>query len=87
MNNKDIQFFAIIAVSLLTFFGGLIYSMHVRNLAETKMLSETIKFALEKGIEPLAVTCALDKQSTPLCIMYVNKTRQTGDISVQVTKK
>ena len=63
--------------------------MVTSNQMQQKALSEAVHFALEKGIEPLAVTCAyeLKKDPSPLCVMYVNKTQHTNDISVQVTKK
>lgn len=89
MPNKELHFLYVIAIFVLLFFGMLIYSVDARNTAKDKALAEAVHFALEKGIEPLAVTCAyeLDKEPSPLCVMYVNKSQATNDISVQVTKK
>ena len=88
MNNR-LHFLYVISISILAFFAMVIYGLFVLNQMQQKVLSEAVHFALEKGIEPLAVACAyeLKKDPSPLCVMYVNKTQHTNDISVQVTKK
>lgn len=89
MPSKDLHYLYVIATAILLFFGMLIYSMHTEKQEQNKVLSDAVHFALEKGIEPLAVTCAyeMDKTPSPLCVMYVNRVGATSDISVQVTKK
>jgi len=87
--HKDLHYLYVITIGILIFFGGLIASMHQEKVETNKALSEAVKFALDKGIEPLAVTCAyeMDKEPSPLCIMYVNKVQFSHDISVDVIKK
>lgn len=88
-HSKDLHFLYVLSIAVLMFFGMIIYSKHTEQVETNKALSEGVKFALDKGIEPLAVTCAYEMDETPssLCVMYVNRVNQTGDISVQVTKK
>ena len=89
MDTKPLHFLYVISISILLFFGMLVWSMHIETVEKNRALSEAVKFALDKGIEPLAVTCAYEMDETPssLCVMYVNKVSGTNDISVQVTKK
>ena len=88
--NKDLHILYVFAIAFLSFFAMIIYALHTDKAETNRALAEGVKFALEKGIEPLAVTCAYeidDKTPSPLCVMYVNKVQHTNDISVQVTKK
>lgn len=89
MPNKELHFLYVITIGILLFFGMLSYALYQQNQAKTAALKEAVHFALEKGIEPLAVTCAYDigKEPSALCVMYVNKVQYTNDISVEVTKK
>lgn len=87
--NKDLHVLYVFGIGFLSFFAMIIYALYTDKLETNRALSEGVKFALEKGIEPLAVTCAYDigKEPSALCVMYVNRVQQTNDISVQVTKK
>lgn len=87
--NNNLHYLYVIVVGVLAFFAMVIFAMYQQNQAKTAALSEAVKFALQKGIEPLAVTCAyeMDNTPSPLCVMYVNRVQSTNDISVQVTKK
>ena len=89
MQTKELHFLYVITIGVLLFFAMIVYSKHTESIETNKHLSEAVKFALEKGIEPLAVTCAYEMDETPssLCVMYVNRIGSTNDISVQVTKK
>lgn len=88
MQNKDLHYLYVITIGIILFFGMVIYSMDKERSAKNAALSEAVHFALEKGIEPLAVTCAyeINKEPSTLCVMYVNKIKGSGDISVQVSK-
>lgn len=87
--SKELHFLYVIVIGVLLFFAMLVYSKHTETIETNRALSEAVKFALDKGIEPLAVTCAYEMDETPssLCVMYVNRVNQNNDISVQVTKK
>lgn len=89
MDNKTLHFLYVITIGVLLFFGMIIYSQHTEKVETNRALSEAVKFALDKGIEPLAVTCAYEMDETPssLCVLYVNRISNGNDISVQVTKK
>ena len=87
--SKELHFLYVIVIGILLFFAMLVYSKHTETIETNRALSEAVKFALDKGIEPLAVTCAYEMDETPssLCVMYVNRVNGNNDISVQVTKK
>lgn len=89
MPNKDLHYLYVITTGILLFFGMVMYAMHQQNQAKTASLTEAVHFALEKGIEPLAVTCAYDTKTAPsaLCVMYINRVQVTGDVSVPIVKK
>lgn len=86
--DKSLHTLYSISFVILTLLGGKLYSDHTEVMDKNKALSEAVKFALEKGIEPLAVTCAYDitHDPAPICVMYVSKTSR-DDIIVPVTKK
>ena len=89
MPTKELHFLYVIVIGFLLFFAMIVYSKHVENIETNKALSESVKFALNKGIEPLAVTCAYELDETPstLCVMYVNRITDHNDITVPVTRK
>ena len=89
MDSKQLHFLYVITIGVLLFFAMIVYSKHTETVETNKALSEAVKFALDKGIEPLAVTCAYEMDETPstLCVMYVNRITDHNDISVQVSKK
>lgn len=86
---RELHYLYAFVIGFLLFIGMLIYAKHTENVETNAALSEAVKFALNKGIEPLAVTCAYELDETPssLCVMYVNRITSNNDISVQVTKK
>lgn len=87
MDNKTLHFLYVITIGVLLFFAMIVYANHAETIEKNRALSEAVKFALDKGIEPLAVTCAYEMKKDPssLCVVYVS--RISDDISVQVTKK
>lgn len=89
MQTKELHFLYVIVIGFLLFFAMIVYSKHTETVETNRALSEAVKFALDKGIEPLAVTCAYELDETPstLCVMYVNRITDHNDISVSVSKK
>lgn len=89
MDSKQLHFLYVITIGVLLFFAMVVYATHTEKVETNRALSEAVKFALDKGIEPLAVTCAYELDETPstLCVMYINRIKDSNDISVQVTKK
>lgn len=87
MDNKSYLGYAIL-VSITLLLGLKLYNDHMEMTQKNTHLAESVKFALDKGIEPLAVTCAyeISKEPTPICVIYVSKTKHE-EIVVPVTKK
>ena len=72
----------ILCVSIIS--GTYIYS----NKAYDDVLSENIKFAMDKGIDPIAVRCAYAStwKEDNICIMYVTHKENAVDAPV-INKK
>ena len=59
----------IICVTLVLL--GLIGGTTYYNLNKTRMITETISTATQKGVDPMAVRCSLAESSTDqICIVY-----------------
>lgn len=58
---------------------------------ENILIAQNIKYAADKGIDPLAVRCAYAAEGKvdTICVLYIthNKAKDTGDITVPLIKK
>jgi hypothetical protein len=59
------------------------------SLNETSKMSDSLKFASEKGIDPLAVRCVYSStfKLDSLCVIYITHYKQKDDITVPIIKK
>lgn len=57
--------FAII-VCFVTLIGAVLYY----NVVENKNMSDTIKFAVEKGVDPMAIRCSYPSTNDNVCVAY-----------------
>lgn len=87
--DKELHYLYSIIVGFLLLAGMLVHSKHTESIETNKALSEAVKLALDKGIEPLAVTCAYELDETPssLCVMYVNRIGTNNEVTVPLIKK
>lgn len=87
--NKELHFLYVLAFAGTIILCVSMYTKYIETIERNKVISEAVKFALDKGIDPLAVTCAYESSDNPstLCIMYVNKTQVSGESLIQLHKK
>lgn len=79
----------IIGLFILSLIG--IYSWYNIAHEENQLISQNIKYAADKGIDPLAVRCAYASEGKvdTICVLYIthNKTKDFGDISTPIIRK
>jgi len=58
---------------------------------ENQLIAQNIKYAADKGIDPLAVRCAYAAEGKvdTICVLYIthNKSKDLGDISTPLIRK
>lgn len=58
---------------------------------ESQLIAQNIKYAIDKGIDPLAVRCAYASggKIDTICVLYIthNKSKDLGDISTPLIRK
>lgn len=64
---------------------GLIYFAF--NMANNKneRIAQAIKYAIDKGVDPMSVKCAYTDDLAPLCVIYLSKDKD--DVSSAIIKK
>lgn len=68
---------------------GIYYTFDNARLKDEQVAS-IMKYAVDKGVDPMAVRCAYDDRATPdtLCVIYTGQHRTSkDDISVPIIKK
>lgn len=63
----------------------LIYLAFANADRKQKAISDSIKYAIDKGVDPMAIKCAYAEDAPPLCIMYIANDKD--DSSVSIIKK
>jgi hypothetical protein len=57
-------------IAVLLAFVSVVGSITYYNVKETEMMTENIKAALEKGVDPMAVRCSYSKADDRICVVY-----------------
>jgi hypothetical protein len=86
LNNSSI---VTIGLLLLGFVG--IIAWYTLAHEENALIAQNIKYAADKGIDPLAVRCAYASAGKvdTICVLYIthHKTKDLGDISTPIIRK
>lgn len=79
----------VIGIFLLALVG--IFAWYTLAHEENLQIAQNIKYAADKGIDPLAVRCAYAAEGKvdTICVLYIthNRTKDLGDISSPLIKK
>lgn len=86
---KLTKFDKLVTVPILTFISTLIFifAWTVVSMTNSTKMSESLKFAADKGIDPMAVRCVYSSEwkIDNLCVIYITHYKQRDhDVSVPV---
>jgi hypothetical protein len=59
-----------VLVAIVICFCSVIGSVTYYNVVQQEKFAENLKFAIDKGIDPMAVRCSYDKMSDAICVAY-----------------
>jgi hypothetical protein len=79
----------IIGIFILSVIG--IFAWYTLKKDENQLIAQNIKYAADKGIDPLAVRCAYAAEGKidTICVLYIthNKSKDLGDITAPLIRK
>ena len=88
--NPELHFMYILGIGITFILSMSVYYMFDNARIKDEQIASIMKYAVDKGVDPMAVRCAYDDRSTPdtLCVIYTGQHRASkDDISVPIIKK
>lgn len=70
---KSTIFFSVFVLLMFVF---CVAGLTVVKIHQTNLMSENVKFAIEKGVDPLAVRCSYASNSDIICVAFASARRK-----------
>lgn len=75
-----------VLVAIVICFCSMIGSVTYYNVVQQEKFAESLKFAMDRGIDPMAVRCSYDDRNNSVCVAYAASGKKAESAPVVVKK-